>query len=224
MNSRTDYSTEILEIQRLTALLPDEVRSQVAILQSKETDPDLVATQRMHHQDYLIQIDFNCWRSLNINQRNLLFWHEVARIQGQGIRQSSREIVVMSIGGIALLAELLAQNLLGVATTLAVTGLAGYQLYQQYQGEGALRAVSAADQNAIKLAIQFGYSFPDAYDSLYSALQTLAKQKSQKSHWKRYQVRLRVLEMLSTKEASILEPVATSSQSSLQYQVSSLCS
>jgi hypothetical protein len=206
-----------LEVQRLAALLPEELRSQVSILLFKTIDVDLIHTQRLHHQDYSIQIDFNRWQSLNLGQRNLLFWHEVARIQGQGIRQSSREVAVMSIGGIALLAELMAQNLLGVITTLAVTGLAGYQFYQQHRGERALRAVSSADQDAIKLAIQFGYSFSDAYSSLCSALQTLAKQKSQKSHRKRYQVRLRVLEIMRAKETSLLSPVLSDSHTSLQY-------
>jgi hypothetical protein len=206
MNSRTDRFTASSEIQRLTALLPKEVRSQVAILEALETESDFVATQRISPQDYQIQIDFNRWQSLGIDQRNLIFWHEVARIQGQGIRKSSREIVVMCIGGIALLAELLAQNLLGVATTLAVTGLAGYQLYQQHLGERSLRAASAADRDAIALAIHFGYSFPEAYDSLCSALQTLLRWKSQKFYKKRYQVRLRVLEILSAKEVEISGP------------------
>lgn len=224
MSSLTNCVTEKLETQRLTALLPEELRSQVVIFLFKEIDSDLIHTQRLHHQDYSIQIDFNRWQSLNLDQRNLLFWHEVARIQGQGIRQSSREVVVMSIGGIAVLLELMAQNLLGVVITLAVSGLASYQLYQQHQGERALRAVSAADQDAIQLAIQFGYSFSDAYNSLCTALQTLATQKSQKSHRKRYQVRLRVLEIMGAKETSLFSPVSSGSQASLQYQTSSLCS
>jgi hypothetical protein len=206
VNSHADKTPEILEIQRLTELLPKEVRSQVTILAASDLESDLVVTQRINPQDYLIQVDFNRWNSLNTNQRNLLFWHEVARIQGQGIRKSSRELVVMSIGGIAMLAELLAQNLLGVVTTLAVTGLAGYQLYQQHYGERSLRAASAADRDAIQLAIHFGYSFSEACDSLCGALQTLMRWKSQKSHRKKYQVRLRVLEILSAKEVKISGP------------------
>jgi hypothetical protein len=206
VNSHANETPEILEIQRLTELLPKEMRSQVTILLASDIKSDLVVTQHINPQDYLIQIDFNRWKALNINQRNLLLWHEVARIQGQRIRKSSREVVVMGIGGIALLAELLAQNLLGVVTTLAVTGLAGYQLYQQHYGERSLRAASAADRDAIQLAIKFGYSFPEACDSLCSALQTLMRWKSQKSHQKRYQVRLRVLEILSAKEVKISGP------------------
>ena len=224
MNSRTDIFTASSEIQRLTALLPKEVRSQVAVLEALEIESDLVTTQRIDPQDYQIQVDFNRWQSLNIDQRNLMFWHEVARIQGQGIRKSSNEIVVMGIGGVALLAELLAQNLLGVVTTLAVTGLAGYQLYQQHLGERSLRAASAADRDAIALAVHFGYSFSEAHDSLCSALQTLLKWKSQKSHKKRYQVRLRVLEILIAKETSLLSSSEFPPLDPLQYQGSSLCS
>jgi Protein of unknown function (DUF3318) len=227
MNSPMDYTPEI---QRLSALLPEAVRSHISIRPSPEdTELDLITTAReqpLNHQilNYQIQINFNGWQSFNRDQRNLLFWHEVARIQGQGIRKSSRELVVLSIGTTALLAELLTQNLLGVVTTLAVTGLASYHLYQQHHGENALRATSAADRSAIELATQFGYSFPEAYDSLCSALQRLAKGKSQKKHRKRYQVRLRVLEMLSAQESSRLGSTVPSSEFPLQYQVSPLCS
>jgi Protein of unknown function (DUF3318) len=225
--SVSDSAPETLEIQRLTTLLPESVRSQITILATSEIESDLITTQRVNPQDYQIQIDLNRWQSLNTDQCNLLFWHEVARIQGKGIRQSSREMVVMSIGMIALLIELLAQNLLGVVTTLAVTGLAGYQLYQQHCGERSLRATCAADRDAIQLAMHFGYSFPEAYDGLCSALQALTKWKSQKSHRKRYQVRRRVLEILSAKETKISAQRLNSpdaSNSSLQYQTSSLCS
>jgi hypothetical protein len=222
------------EIQRLTALLPEAMRSHISIRPSLDPELDLIKTAReqplnyqplsYQSQNYQIQINFNGWQSFNRNQRNLLFWHEVARIQGQGIRKSSRELVVLSIGTTALLAELLTQNLLGVVTTLAVTGLASYHLYQQHHGENALRATSTADRVAIELATQFGYSFPEAYDSLCSALQRLAKWKSQKNHRKRYQVRLRVLEMLSAQESSRLGSTVPSSEFPLQYQASTLCS
>lgn len=206
-----------LEIQRLITLLPEAVRSHISILPSPGTDCDLITTTREQSLTYHIQINFNSWQLLSRDRRNLLFWHEVARIQGQGVRASSRELVVLCIGTTALLAELLTQNLLGVATTLAVTGLASYYLYQQHRGESSLRATSIADRNAIELATQFGYSVSEAYDSLCSALQHLAQWKSQKKHWKRYQVRLRVLEMLSIQESSQLELTASSSNFSLQY-------
>jgi Protein of unknown function (DUF3318) len=226
MNSQMDCAPEI---QRLMALLPEAVRSHISIRPSPDPELDLITTAReqpLNNQilNYQIQINFKGWQSFNRDQRNLLFWHEVARIQGQGIRKSSRELVVLSIGTTALLAELLTQNLLGVVTTLAVTGLASYHLYQQHHGENALRATSAADRGAIELSTQFGYSFPEAYDSLCSALQRLAKWKSQKSHRKRYQVRLRVLEMLSAQQSSQLGSTVPSSEFPLQYQVSTLCS
>jgi Protein of unknown function (DUF3318) len=221
MHSKTGCVTAASEVQRLIALLPEEMRSQVSVFPAPETSPVLNSSQQTSHPGALIQIDFRCWQSLSLDQRNLLFWHAVAHRQAQSMRQSSREVVVMSIGGIAFLIELLSQNLLGVATTLAVTGLAGYQLYQHHYGERALRAIATADREAIKMAVEFGYSFQYAYDSLWSALQTLAKQKSQRSHWKKYQVRLRVLEMLYAKEAS---PSASGALSSLPYPILSPCS
>jgi Protein of unknown function (DUF3318) len=229
MDSPINCTPEMLEIQRLLALVPEEVRSQISILPSKETALDLITTLRDGPLNYRIQIDFKRWQSFNLDRRNLLFWHEVARLQGQGIRKSSQEFVVLSMGGTALLAELFARNLPGVVTTLAVTGLAGYYLYQRYYGENALRAASAADRNAIQIAMEFGYSFSEAHDSLWGALQTLAQWKSQKFHWRRYRVRLRVLEILNARETSPrqtsrLTSAIPSSHSSLQYQASTLCS
>lgn len=201
MNAKTAHSIEALEIKRLTALLPREIQSQVTILLAQETSQDLIVIQKLQSGKYVIQISFNVWQQLNSDQRSLIFWHAVARIQGQKFSQSSWESVVMSIGSIALLSELLTQNLLGIVTTLAIVGLTSYRLYQQHRGERALRAASAADWNAIRLAVQCGYSFPKAYDSLYSALQTLSIWKSQKPYREKYQLRLNVLDVLNAKEA-----------------------
>jgi Protein of unknown function (DUF3318) len=201
MHSKIYDSTQEAEIRRLMALLPEEMRSRVVLEPIQSAKPDLLETQRIGRQQFSVLIDFEDWLRFVPDQRNLLFWHEVARIQGRSIHSSSGSTVAIGIGTVSLLAELLSQNLLGVVTTLAVMGLGGYRLYQQYWGERFLRGMATADQGALLLAHQFGYGATQAYDSLYSALKTLARNKSRKAHWKQYQVRLRVLEIAMSESA-----------------------
>ncbi len=216
------------EAQRLTALLPEDMRSQIAIEPNPSDKSSLIALQSIGKQQFRIQINFADWRQFSLDQRNLLFWHEIARVQSQSLGQSSWQYTVIAIGMIALLVELLSQNLVGVVTTLAVTGLGGFQLYQRHWGEQSLRGTVMADRTAMKLAMQFGYSATQAYDSLYSALETLVKQRSKSAPWKEYQVRLRVLEITVANGVLAVPTVSGSTgarlSANLPYEVSSLCS
>ncbi len=90
--------------------------------------------------------------------------------------------------------EILSQNFLSLSFALVATGLAGNQLYQRQYGERSLRAAAKADQTAIALAIQSGYSCSQAHRSLQEALRLLIRKTPQKSLWRRYQVRLSVLD------------------------------
>jgi hypothetical protein len=135
-----------------------------------------------------------------------LFWHEIARIQNRAIARPWEPIAI-SLGLSATLIEFFSHNVFSVTVALTVTGLAAYKLYQRKLGEQSLREATAADQTAIELAMQAGYSFNEAYDSLYEALRFLSRQPAYKSRWSKYQVRLRVLEMLVAKQEPVSQPV-----------------
>jgi Protein of unknown function (DUF3318) len=197
MDLQANHSTQESEIQRLKTILPIELQSQVCFIEAQGSHTDLIETKRTVQHQCLIQLDFKRWQRLDLDQRNLLFWHEISRIQGLGISQSSPEKIVLSIGLLVFCIEMISQNLLGISTTLAVLGLASHQLYQKNWGERSLRAKVVADRSAIQLATEFGYSVPEAYNSLYSALRILAQKKSEKLHWRTYQVRLNVLDIFN---------------------------
>jgi hypothetical protein len=224
MRLQAHDSTQEAEILRLMALLPEEMRSQVFVEQTQSVKPDLVTTERIGRGKFSIVIDFAHWQRFPPDQRNLLFWHEVALIQGQSIHSSSWSAIVMWVGVVSLFAELLSQNLVGVVTTLVVMGLGGYQLYQQHWGERFLRGLTAADQGALQLASQFGYGATQAYDSLYGALKTLARNKSRKAYRKQSQVRLRVLEIVGSESHLLSSQTRPAFTADLPYQVFSLCS
>lgn len=201
-------SSEIPETDRLAALLPPELQSRVAIVRAHRSSTEhaaAISTKRIERNRYVIQIDLEPWHQFDLDQRNLLFWHEVARIRSRTVARSSWEGVAMGTGLSVALMELVSQNVLSFAVALTVTGLAAYQLYQRRLGEQCLRAATTADQQAIELATEFGYSSAQASDSLYAALKLLSKRSVQKLGWKKYQVRLRVLEMLAAKSQAALQ-------------------
>ncbi len=205
MSSLQADSIKVHELWRLSNLLPDDLRSQVVIVQSKKVDPSLITTEKVDKNQFSIQIDLIHWQQLNVDQRDLLFWHEAARIQNKTIKKFLWEMPVIGIGLSISLMEVMSQNLFSLSVALFVTGIASYQLYQRNKGERSLREATAADRLAIALAIQSGYSVEQAYSSLQDALNLLAKQTSKKSRWKKYQVRLRVLEILAAKDQKTLQ-------------------
>ncbi len=205
MNRLMHRANEFDERRRLHRLLPVELRSCVEIVCAAEVNPALVSTQRVNQDQFVIQIGPVRWQNLEPEQRDLLFWHEVARIQNQAIAESSWELPVIAVGLIFSLIEIFAQNLIALPIELAITGLVGYRLYQRSRGEQSLRTAVNADCSAIRLAIQAGYSFSGAFDSLYGGLKRLAKQTSQKSDWKKYQVRLRALEIMALEQEKGLQ-------------------
>jgi hypothetical protein len=200
-----DGAADALELQRLNYLLPMELRSQVSIGRSMAISPPLIATERTKKHRLMIQIDAMRWQQLPTNQQDLLFWHEVARIQAKTVSRSGWEMPVMVIGiGLALI-EISAQNVISLAAALVAVALAGHQLYQRHLGERSLREAVMADRGAIQLATAAGYSFMEATTSLYDSLKALTR-VAQKADWQRYQVRLRALEIWLTEREKRSQP------------------
>jgi Protein of unknown function (DUF3318) len=208
MNSLQADSIKVHELWRLSNLLPDGLRSQVIIVQSQKVSPSLITTEKVGKNQFSIQIDLISWQQLDVGQRDLLLWYETARIQNKTIKKFLWEMPAIAAGLSISLMEVMSQNLFSLSIALFMTGVASYQLYQRNQGERSLREATAADRRAIALAMQHGYSVEQAYRSLQDALNLLAKQTSKKSRWKKYQVRLRVLEILAVKDKKNLQQAA----------------
>lgn len=208
MRSLQADSIKVHELWRLSNLLPDDLRSQVVIVQSHKVSPSLITTEKVDKNQFSIQIDLIPWQQLNVDQRDLLFWHEAARIKNKTIKKFLWEMPVIGVGLSISLMEVMSQNLFSLSVALFATGFASYQLYQRNRGERSLREATAADHQAIALALQFGYSVEQAYRGLQDVLILLAKQTPKKSRWKKYQVRLRVLELLAVKDQKNLQQPA----------------
>jgi hypothetical protein len=72
-------------------------------------------------------------------------------------------------------------------------GISGYRLYQKNNGQKTLKEATEADEKAIALATRFGYSVPNAYKSLGSALKTLIESTPSRRQRVKYEARLQAL-------------------------------
>jgi len=195
MNSSAFAKTETSEIQRLKLSLPHELHKRIVIVRSTDVNPPLIVTKMLSRDRCAIQVDPIRWETLEEAHRDLLFWHEVARVQAGTVKTFSWELFAIT-GGLAVsLVELSAQNLVAFSIALVVVGLASNQLYQRRHGERNLREATAADQGAIALAQQFGYSYTTAYHALQEALDILIRQTKSNNQNAKYQARLQVMEI-----------------------------
>jgi hypothetical protein len=143
------------------------------------------------------------------DQRNLLFWHEVARIQADTIPKDGWEMAALAIGLGGAVGELWVQDGLLLVLALALCGFSGYRLYQKNNGDKLLRQAIDADEKAIGLAVRFGYPLPNAYKSLGSALKVLIEQTPARRQRKRYEARLQALKQSAAKAKARSQEVVT---------------
>ncbi|NEQ88867.1 MAG: hypothetical protein F6K26_55990, partial [Moorea sp. SIO2I5] len=77
--------------------------------------------------------------------------------------------------------------------------VSGWRLYQKNNGEKNLKYAIEADEKAIALATRFGYTLPNAYKSLGSALKTLIEITPSRRLRRRYEDRLSALKRSAAK-------------------------
>ncbi|MBD1999399.1 DUF3318 domain-containing protein [Leptolyngbya sp. FACHB-541] len=181
------------ELRRLKTLLPPELRSWVSIEASTAVNPPLITCEEIGKDQVEVQVDLIKWDQLALDQRNLLFWHEVARIQNDTIPRDGWEMAALAIGLGGAVGELWVQDGLLLFLALVLCGVSGYRLYQRNSGEKVLNEAIDADEKAIALATRFGYTLPNAYKSLGSALKILIEQTPKKRNRKKYESRLEAL-------------------------------
>jgi len=200
----TSYATssakaEMNELRRLKGLLPPELQSWVMVEKTTEVNPPLIRSEEIGKDQVEIQVDLIRWEQLALDQRNLLFWHEVARIQNDTISKEGWEMAALAIGLGGAVGELWVQDALLLILALALCGVSGYRLYQKNNGDKLINEAIDADEKAIAIATRFGYSIPNAYKSLGSALKTLIELTPKKRLRTKYEARLQALKRSATK-------------------------
>jgi hypothetical protein len=161
------------EIRRLQDLLPPELQAWVKVLNADGVRPPMIASEEAGGDEVVILIDMVRWERLAEDQRNLLYWHEVARIQNDAVPKDGWEVAALAIGLGGAVGELWVQNGLLFVLALGICGVAGFQLWRKGTSKKDIRNLIEADQGAIRLAIRNGYPVPAAYKSLGSALKMM---------------------------------------------------
>jgi len=192
------------ELQRLKSLLPPENESWVFIEAAAAIDPPLITLEEIGRDEVEIQIDLDEWDNFAIDHRNLLFWHEVGKIQNDAIPRDGWEMAALAIGLGGAIGELWVQDGLLLLLALGLSSFAGYRLYIKNNSEKKLQDAILADERAIDLACRFGYSIPNAYKSLGGALKELIEKTRKKKKRSFFEDRLDALRKSAEKARSEL--------------------
>ena len=192
------------ELQRLKSLLPPENESWVFVEAAVAIDPPLIALEEIGRDEVEIQIDLDEWDNFAIDHRNLLFWHEVGKIQNDTIPRDGWEMAALAIGLGGAIGELWVQDGLLLLLALGLSSFAGYRLYLKNNSEKKLQDAIFADERAIDLACRFGYSIPNAYKSLGGALKELIEKTRKKKKRSFFEDRLDALRKSAEKARSEL--------------------
>lgn len=200
----TSYATssakaEMSELRRLKTIMPPELQSWVTVEGTTEVNPPLIRSEEVGSDQVEIQIDLVKWDALAMDQRNLLFWHEISRVQSDTIPKDGWEMAALAIGLGGAVGELWVQDILLLILALSLCGVSGYRLYVKNNGEKQLKVMTDADEKAIALATRFGYTLPNAYKSLGSAIKTLIDQTPSKRQRQKYERRLQALKRSANK-------------------------
>ncbi len=192
------------ELQRLKSLLPPENESWVFIEAAAAINPPLITLEEIGRDEVEIQIDLEEWENFAIDHRNLLFWHEVGKIQNDAIPRDGWEMAALAIGLGGAIGELWVQDGLLLLLALGLSGFAGYRLYIKNNSEKKLQDAILADERAIDLACRFGYSIPNAYKSLGGALKEIIEKTRKKKKRSFFEDRLEALRKSAEKARSEL--------------------
>ncbi len=192
------------ELQRLKSLLPPENESWVFVEAAAAIDPPLITLEEIGRDEVEIQIDLDEWDNFAIDHRNLLFWHEVGKIQNDTIPRDGWEMAALAIGLGGAIGELWVQDGLLLLLALGLSSFAGYRLYIKNNSEKKLQDAIFADERAIDLACRFGYSIPNAYKSLGGALKELIEKTRKKKKRSFFEDRLDALRKSAEKARSEL--------------------
>ena len=192
------------ELQRLKSLLPPENENWVFVEAAAAIDPPLITLEEIGRDEVEIQIDLDEWDNYAIDHRNLLFWHEVGKIQNDTIPRDGWEMAALAIGLGGAIGELWVQDGLLLLLALGLSSFAGYRLYLKNNSEKKLQDAIYADERAIDLACRFGYSIPNAYKSLGGALKELIEKTRKKKKRSFFEDRLDALRKSAEKARSEL--------------------
>ena len=121
----TTARSDLSELRRLKTLLPPELKSWVTVEAATAVNPLLITSEEIGKDQVEVQVDLVKWDQLALDQRNLLFWHEVARVQNDTIPRDGWEMAALAIGLGGAVGELWVQDGLLLFLALGLCGRIG---------------------------------------------------------------------------------------------------
>ncbi|MEL7084395.1 MAG: DUF3318 domain-containing protein [Cyanobacteria bacterium P01_A01_bin.3] len=159
------------EVKRLRSLLPPELQSWVDIHITGTYKPELISCVDALGDRIAIELDLAHWQELPREHRDLLFLHQVARIQSDTIPKEGWEKSALLIGLGGAVGEIWVQDTWLLLLSLALASVAGTRLYRKRRNRQIVRDIFSADRKAVVLATQLGYASHAAQLNLILALQ-----------------------------------------------------
>ncbi|WP_414618777.1 DUF3318 domain-containing protein [Calothrix sp. CCY 0018] len=162
-----------VEIRRLSDLMPASARNTIKIISKPEQTKVIDASFPLPwHRERPIYINFDLWRNLTKQQRDLLLLRTVSWLtEIQWFKPNIYQGVAL-VGLFGGLIEAAQGDAVGV---VAAGGLSAIALLRMYRNNRSQESEVAADMAAIRLVQRRGYSEAEAAEYLLKAIETIAK-------------------------------------------------
>ena len=162
-----------VEIRRLSDLMPASARSTVEIISKPEQTKVIDASFPLPwHRERPIYINFDLWRNLTKEQRDLLLLRTVSWLtEVQWFKPNIYQGVAL-VGLFGGLIEAAQGDAVGV---VAAAGLSAIAILRMYRNNRSQASEIAADMATIRLVQRRGYSEAEAAEYLLKAIETVAK-------------------------------------------------
>lgn len=160
------------EIRHLAELMPASGRMYVKLIdrpvQEKVIDARLPLPWEQSRPVYL---NFDLWEELTRSQRDMLLLRTVCWLNAPRWFQLDISRGLLLVGTVGTFVEIVQGDAIGIVSAGGLTALAGLQIWRNGRSS---QMELAADESAIKVARQRGYSEADAARSLLSAIEAAA--------------------------------------------------
>ncbi|MEL6458947.1 MAG: DUF3318 domain-containing protein [Cyanobacteria bacterium J06641_2] len=162
-----------VEIRRLSDLMPASARGSVKIISKPEQKKVIDASFPLPwNRERPIYINFDLWRNLTKQQRDLMLLRTVSWLIGVEWFKPNLYQVVALVGIFGGLIESVQGDAVGA---VASGGLSAVAIIRMYRSNRSQESEVAADMAAIDLIKRRGYPEAEAAEHLLKAIETVAK-------------------------------------------------
>jgi hypothetical protein len=181
-------------IERLESLIPKDLNHWIEITAANRQEQiSPLQSYFIGRSEVEICINSKQWDHFSTDQQNLLFFHELGQLRNQSLNRGGWEPLGFAIALGASVGDIWVQSSMLLICAGGMTVLLGYKIFEKNNQAVKSETAIAADEQAIDIATEMGYSLPNAYKSLGSGLKTLIERSRDTDQRKIYEKRLQAL-------------------------------